>query len=100
MSDGIIKIEELRVCFDRETSIKDSLQNKASYFLGIISIVITIMCTYLSNHVPIVNLNSTCNMILIILLCVSFLCSLLSCLLMFVPTNYALPFSFRSYKVF
>ena len=41
-----LKIEELRACFDRETSRKESLQSKASYFLGIISIIITIYTMY------------------------------------------------------
>ena len=100
MSDETIKIDELRACFDRESNRKDSLQNKASYFLGIISVITTIICTFFSIFKPHIVLNSYLNIILIVLLCLSFLISIIFCLKIFIPRKYAHPFEFENYNCF
>lgn len=50
-----VKLDELRLLFDRENSRKQSLENKASYFLGCISIIMTLICTF-SNSITLDNL--------------------------------------------
>lgn len=95
-----LKIEELRACFDRETSRKESLQNKASYFLGIISIIVTIISTYFSIFKPTFDLNSYLTLGIILSLIITFIISILSCLQIIIPKNYAHPFEFKSYNNF
>lgn len=95
-----LKIDELRACFDRETSRKESLQSKASYFLGIISIIITIISTYFSICKPVFDLNSYLNIGILISLTISFIISIVSCLQIIIPKNYAHPFEFKSYNGF
>lgn len=48
MDKNNLKLEELRLIFERENIRKQNLENKASYFLVVISIIMTIISTYLS----------------------------------------------------
>lgn len=100
MYDKNLKIDELRACFDRENARKESLQNKASYFLGVISIIVTIICTFISISRININFNSCFSISLVILVFISFLFSIVPCLLVIFPKSYTHPFSFKNYKSF
>ena len=83
-----IKLEELRLLFDRENSRKQSLENKASYFLGCISIVMTLICTF-SNSITLDNLIFTCygwGFVTYFLVTIGF------CISIFSPKDYYHPF--------
>lgn len=95
-----LKIAELRATFDRENSRKESLENKASYFIGVISIIVTIICANSSFLGPIEKYYSPLGIILIIILTISFLASIGSCLYMFFPKNYAHPFILNDFDKF
>ena len=94
------KITELRATFDRENSRKESLENKASYFIGVISIIVTIICANSSFLHPIEKFYSPLGIILMIILTISFLVSMGSCLYMFFPKNYAYPFILDDFDEF
>ena len=84
MSGKDLKLEELRLLFDRENSRKQNLENKASYFLGCISIVVTIVATFLNN----INVN---NLMGLALFC-SFFISIGFCISVIIPKKYYHPF--------
>lgn len=94
MKDNDIKIEELRLLFERENSRKQSLENKASYFLGCISLIVTIICTFsksiISNNLIIFPMKLG--------LIVFFLVSLGFCISIFLPRHYYHPFILDDYK--
>lgn len=92
MSKEKIKIEELRLLFDRENSRKQNLENKASYFLGCISIIITLVCSFSESILN--NLFSILGFALII----SFIISLIFCISIFRPKEYYHPFIIGDYK--
>lgn len=92
--DDDVKIEELRLLFDRENSRKQNLENKASYFLGCISIVMTLICTFAKS----INLNN------LILTCYGwgfityFAVTIGFCISIFSPKDYYHPFNLEDYK--
>lgn len=89
-----MKIEELRLLFERENSRKQSLENKASYFLGCISLIVTIICTFsksiISNNLIIFPMKLG--------LIVYFLVSLGFCISIFLPRHYYHPFILDDYE--
>lgn len=98
MSDDKIKIEELRLLFDREFSRKQHLENKASYFLVIISIITTIICSLLSSNNIITKFNNYLGYILGIGIILFFIISIYFCLSIFLPKNYHYPFNSNNYE--
>ncbi|MDO5860826.1 hypothetical protein [Methanobrevibacter sp.] len=100
MSNNDLKIDELRSCFDRENTRKESLQNKASYFLGVVSIVITIICANMSLFSPLNKFFSIFGIIIISVLIISFLLSIGLCAYIFIPKKYSHPFDFKTYDLF
>lgn len=86
------KITELRATFERENSRKESLENKASYFIGVISIIVTIICANGYVLGPIEKYSTPLGIIILIISIISFLLSVGFCLYMFFPKNYAHPF--------
>lgn len=97
MSRNDSKIDELRACFDRENSRKESLENKASYFLGVVSIVITVICANQSIFVPLDKFFSIGGIVIISVFITSFLLSVGSCAYIFIPKNYSYPFDFKDF---
>lgn len=100
MSIDDSKITELRATFDRENSRKESLENKASYFIGVISIIVTIICTNSSFLGPIEKYYSLLGIAILIILTASFFVSIGSCLFMFFPKKYAYPFILKDFDEF
>lgn len=94
MKENSIKIEELRLLFERENSRKQSLENKASYFLCCISIIITLICTF--------SKSITSNNLFIAPIkfgwVVYFLVSLGFCISIIMPRNYYHPFILEDYN--
>ena len=94
MKDNNIKLEELRFLFERETHRKQSLENKASYFLGCISIIVTLICTFsksiTSNNLFIIPMKLG--------LIIYFFVSLGFCISIFLPRPYYHPFILDDYK--
>lgn len=91
--DDDIKIEELRLLFDRENSRKQNLENKASYFLGCISIVMTLICTF-AKSITLNNLIFTCygwGFVTYFLVTIGF------CISIFSPKDYYHPFDLNDY---
>lgn len=97
MSDDKIKIEELRLLFDREFSRKQHLENKASYFLAIISIITTTICTFISFMNPFSKFNSifgyVLGIVLILLIIITFYCYIS----IFLPRNHYHPFDINNF---
>ena len=98
MTDDKIKIEELRILFDIENTRKQNLENKASYFLVIISITITIICTLSSSINLISKFNCCLGYILAIGIITLFTISIGYCLSIFLPRNYFYPFNLNNYE--
>lgn len=94
------KITELRATFDRENSRKESLENKASYFIGVISIIVATICANRSFLGPIEKYYSILGIVILTILTISFLVSIGSCLFMFFPKNYAYPFILKDFNEF
>lgn len=88
MKQNDLKIEELRLLFERENSRKQGLESKTSYFLGCISIIMTIICTF-SNSI---NIDSLFYNYIGWGLIISFLFSIGFCISIFLPKNYYHPF--------
>lgn len=97
MAKDNLKLEELRAIFNRENYRKDSLQSKASYFLGVISIVVTIICTNFNLFNPIDKYFSYVGGFILSGLILSFLLSLGFCAYIFLPKNYTHPFDFDNF---
>ncbi len=98
MSDDKIKIEELRLLFDKEASQKQNLENKASYFLVIISITPTIIGSLLNSNNLITKFNNCLGYILGIIIIFLFIISIGCCLWIFLPRNYYYPFNLDNYN--
>ena len=94
MKENDCKLEELRLLFDRENTRKQNLENKASYFLGCISIVITIVCTF-SNSITFSNVFYS---YLGWGLLMFFLFSIGFCISIFLPKDYYHPFILDDYQ--
>lgn len=99
MDKSNIKIEELRLLFERENTRKQNIENKASYFLGIISIIVTIYCAYLSLNQH-MNFNSNIGMTILILLTLTFTSCILLCISIFLPKDYHHPFKLDDFDEF
>lgn len=97
MDKSNLKIEELRLLFERENTRKQSLENKASYFLGIVSIIVTISSTYLNSNI---DFNSNLGIILLIILALSFIICIGQCISIFKPTNYHHPIELKDFNKF
>lgn len=100
MDENYLKIEELRVIFERETSRKQNLENKASYFLVVISIMMTIICTYLNQPGLFFEFNYSSKGIIFIISILSFVVSIGLCILIFLPRNYYHPFDLTNFESF
>ena len=90
-----LKLEELRLIFERENTRKQNLENKASYFLVLISIIMTIICTYLN---PEIFLKIRPGEIIILL--IPFLISIGQCIRIFLPREYYHPFDLKNFNEF
>lgn len=89
------KIEELRLLFERENSRKENLENKASYFLGIISIITTIICAF-SNQINLIpQINNYLGILILIILIISFSMSIILFISIFLPRDYYHPFDIK-----
>lgn len=99
MDKSNLKIEELRLLFERENTRKQNLENKASYFLGIVSIIVTVSCTYLNSNNN-VNFNSNLGVILLFFLILSFLVCIGPCISIFSPTKYHHPINLEDFNKF
>lgn len=98
MSKEKIKIEELRLLFDRESSRKQNLENKSSYFLVIISITITIICTILNSNEYITKFNNNLGYILGIGVILSFSIIIYHYYKIFSLRNYHNPFNLDNFE--
>ena len=99
MDKNNLKLEELRLIFERENTRKQNLENKASYFLVVISIIMTIICTYF-NQPTLFPKFDILNGIPFILSILAFLISIGLCILIFLPRDYYHPFDLESFKDF
>ncbi|WP_292606690.1 hypothetical protein [Methanobrevibacter sp. UBA188] len=89
------KIEELRLLFERENNRKQNLENKASYFLGIISIITTIICAF-SNQIKLIpQINNYFGILILITLIISFSMSIILFISIFLPRDYYHPFDIK-----
>ena len=100
MDKSKIKLEELRLIFERENTRKQNLENKASYFLVVISIIMTIICTYLNPSGIFAKLNFNLGGIIFIISILSFLISIGLCILIFLPKKYYHPFYLNNFEDF
>ena len=100
MDKNYLKIEELRLIFERKNSRKQNLENKASYFLVVISIMMTIICTYLNQTSLFPRFNYSPKGIIFIISILSFIVSIGLCILIFLPRNYYHPFDLTIFKNF
>ena len=91
MDKNNLKLEELRLIFERENIRKQNLENKASYFLVVISIIMTIISTYLRQISLSLKLDIR-SMILVF--------SIGLCILIFLPRNYYHPFDLENFEEF
>lgn len=98
MTDDKIKIEELRILFDIEMTRKQNLENKVSYFLVIISITITIICSLSTSINLISKFNCYLGYDLGIRIIILFIISIGYCLSIFLPRNYFYPFNLNNYE--
>lgn len=94
MNEDDVKIEELRLLFDRENSRKQGLESKASYFLGCISIIITIICTFSHS----ISINNLFYMYIGWGLIISFILSVGFCISIFLPKKYYHPFRLNDFN--
>ena len=90
MDKNNLKLEELRLIFERENIRKQNLENKASYFLVVISIIMTIISTYLSQIS--LSLKLDIRSMILVLSIIFFLISIGLCILIFLTRNYYHPF--------
>lgn len=81
MDKNNLKLEELRLIFERENIRKQNLENKASYFLVVISIIMTIISTYLSQIS--LSLKLDIRSMILVLSIIFFLISIGLCILIF-----------------
>ena len=94
MKEDDIKIEELRLLFERENLRKQSLENKASYFLGCISIIVTLICTFSKS----ITSNKLFTIPIKLGVIIYFLVSLGFCISIFLPRHYYHPFNLDDYE--
>lgn len=99
MDKNNLKLEELRLIFERENIRKQNLENKASYFLVVISIIMTIICTYFSQPTLFPKFDIL-NGITFIFSMLSFLISIGLCILIFLPRDYYHPFDLETFEDF
>lgn len=90
-----LKLEELRLIFERENTRKQNLENKASYFLVLISIIMTVICTYL-NQESFLKISP----FEIIILLIPFSISIVQCIRIFLPREYYYPFDLKKFNDF
>lgn len=98
MDKNNLKLEELRLIFERENIRKQNLENKASYFLVVISIIMTIISTYLSQIS--LSLKLDIRSMILVLSIIFFLISIGLCILIFLPRNYYHPFDLENFEEF
>ena len=99
MDKNNLKLEELRLIFERENTRKQNLENKASYFLVVISIIMTMICTYFSQPTLLPKFDIL-NGITFILSMLAFLISIGLCILIFLPRDYYHPFDLEAFEDF
>lgn len=98
MDKNNLKLEELRLIFERENTRKQNLENKASYFLVVISIIMTIICAYFSqSSFPEFDVMNGATFIIST---VAFLISIGLCISIFLPRDYYHPFDLRNFEEF
>lgn len=100
MDKSNLKLEELRLIFERENNRKQNLENKASYFLVVISIIMTIICTYLNQTNIYAKFNFNLKGIIFLIIIICFLISIGFCILIFLPRDYYHPFDLESFEDF
>ena len=98
MDKSNLKLEELRLIFERENTRKQNLENKASYFLVVISIIMTIICTYLNQPSTFAKLNFNLGGIIFLISIMSFLISIGLCILIFLPRDYYHPIDLEKFE--
>ncbi len=99
MNQNDLKLEELRLIFERENTRKQNLENKASYFLVVISITMTIICTYFGQPTLFPKFDILKGITFIISM-IAFLVSIGLCILIFLPRDYYHPFDLETFEDF
>jgi anaerobic C4-dicarboxylate transporter len=92
-------IDELKEIYNRENNRKQSIENKTSYLVGVISIVITVLISKL-DYFTCLNNKLTFNLTLYVssLICLGI--SIIICLIIFYPRNFQHPFNMSNFKNF
>lgn len=93
-------MDELKEIYNRENIRKQSIENKTSYLVGVISIVMTILISKFDYFICFNPHKLTINLILYICSLVCLGVSMGLCLIIFYPKNFQHPFNMNNFEDF